>query len=107
MQTWAEYVRDTAGGERQIDIAARTGLDQTTISRWLNGEMRALTARSVTLFARGYDRPVLEAFVLAGLIDSEDAQARVVIASLDDLGDADLIAELARRHQAQQDARAS
>jgi transcriptional regulator with XRE-family HTH domain len=107
MQAWAEYVRDVAGAERQIDIAARTGIDQTTISRWLKDEVQRVTPRSVALFARGYDRPVLEAFVIAGLISSEDAQARVVIQSLDSIDDAALIAELARRHHQQQDARAS
>lgn len=100
MQSWAEYVREVARGDRQTDISERTGIDQTTISRWLNGEMRAVTPRSVTRFAQGYNRKVLEAFVVAGLISESDARARVTVpAGLGMYDDASLISELARRHE--------
>lgn len=76
---WSTYVRRTVGKDsRQRDIALRTGLDQATISRWLSGEVRTLTPATVTRFAREYDRPVLEAFVYAGLLSESDARVRVI-----------------------------
>lgn len=79
MDDWRTYVRRTVGdGITQVDIAQRTGVDQTTISRWLSGGSRARTPDMVGRFARAYGRPVLEAFVYAGLISEGDARVRVI-----------------------------
>lgn len=78
-ESWDTYVSRTVGpGTSQVEIAERTGIDQTTISRWLSGGPRPRTPQMVTRFARGYDRPVLEAFIAAGLISTSDARVRVV-----------------------------
>jgi len=102
MSRWGEYVRSTVKpGERQIDIAARCHIDQTTISRWLHDEQRSITPQTVAAFAHGYGRPVLEAFVHAGLITADDARVRVVRAkSLDDISTDALLAELQKRTKA-------
>lgn len=74
---WTEYVLTVIEpGERQVDIARRTGIDQTTVSRWLNGESKAITPPSVRKFAIAYRRPVLEAFVVAGFLTSGEARLR-------------------------------
>lgn len=97
---WVAYVRHTAGQDAQKTIALKTGIDQTTVSRWYSGERRALTPSSVTRFARGYNRPVLEAFVHAGLITAKDARVRVVRTSLSKVPIPELAAEIARRSSA-------
>lgn len=100
---WPTYVRRTVGkGERQLDIAKRTGVDQTTISRWLSGGSRSLTPATVAKFARGYDRPVVDAFVHAGLITEEDAQLRT--RSLAAFTLSELLAEAAKRTATEADA---
>lgn len=76
--TWREYVRQVVGGDRQVEISQRTGIDQGTISRWMrqeNGE--TVSSRAVRLFALGYGRPVLEAFVVAGFLTEEEAGVKV------------------------------
>lgn len=98
---WIDYVRSVIEpGERQIDIAARTGIDQTTISRWLSGEQKSITPRSVALFARGYGRPVLEGFVVAGFLTESEAGLKlsdVFVVDVHRVSDAALAQEVQRR----------
>lgn len=70
---WSDYVRSVIGDDRQIDAAGKTGLDQTTISRWLNGAQAGLP-ENVARFARGYGRDVLEAYLVAGFITPGDVE---------------------------------
>lgn len=93
-------MRRVVGDDRQTDVARKTGIDQTTISRWLNpqGGSPRISSQSVAKFARGYERPVLEAFVIAGFLTAEEAG--MTTAEPHDLGqvdDAVLVAELQRR----------
>lgn len=98
METWVDYVKTIAGHDAtQKQIATRSGVDQTTISRWYNGENRSLTLASVTRFAHGYKRPVLEALVAAGLITEKDARVRVIREPLSKVPISELVAELADR----------
>lgn len=84
--------------ERQVDIARRSGLDQTTVSRWLNGENRSITPASVTKFARAYNRPVLEAFVVAGFLTQAEAGLKQnEVVDLSAIKNAQLVRELNRR----------
>jgi transcriptional regulator with XRE-family HTH domain len=101
---WTDYVQSVVEpGERQIDIAARTGIDQTTISRWLSGDQKSITPRSVALFARGYGRPVLEAFVVAGFLTESEAGLKISdVVDPRKLSDAVLLREVQRRLLAQQ-----
>lgn len=96
---WVDYVRQTIGRDaRQREVAEQTGLDQATVSRWMRGDRRQLTPYSVTKFANGYGRPVLEAFVAAGLISEADARVRTIRPkTLDSFDVDDLLAEVARR----------
>lgn len=98
---WSTYVRRVVGTERQTEVARRTGIDQTTISRWLNPDGKGsqrISSQSVAKFARGYERPVLEAFVVAGFLTAEEAG--VTTSEPPDLAqvdDATLVAEVQRR----------
>lgn len=75
LMEWSTYVRRVIGNDKQVDVARKTGIDQTTISRWLNPERGAarISSQSVAAFARGYERPVLEAFVVAGFLTEREA----------------------------------
>lgn len=72
---WHEYVHRVIGEDKQVDVARKTGIDQATISRWLNPatSLSRRTSQAVAAFARGYDRSVLEAFVVAGFLTQGEA----------------------------------
>lgn len=98
---WSTYVRRVVAGDRQTEVARKTGIDQTTISRWLNPNSQVsqrISSQSVAKFARGYGRPVLEAFVVAGFLTKEEANlASAEPADLATIDDATLVAEVQRR----------
>lgn len=83
---WREYVEQVVGTDRQIDVARKTGVDQTTISRWLNPRENSirLSSQAVAAFARGYGVPVLQAFVVAGFLTKDEAS----------MSEADLVPDL-------------
>jgi transcriptional regulator with XRE-family HTH domain len=107
-RTWLDYVLAVIPeGTRQVDIARASGIDQTTVSRWMNGESRSITPASVAKFARAYDRPVLEAFVEAGFLSEKEAGIRVRAApNLAKISSDALMRELARRLDQSDDAAA-
>lgn len=94
--TWSEYVRATIGSDQQVQAAKKAGVNQTTMSRWLNGG-QAGAAENIAGFARGYSRPVLEAFLAAGFLTPEEASARVTITRYEQPDDDTLIALLTER----------
>lgn len=100
--TWWEYVTRTAAGEEQAAIAKRAGVGQSMVSRWQTSTPRP---ENVAAFARAYDRPVLEAFVAAGFLTSEEAGERPSAPpSLVSLTDGELIEEVSRRMKEGRDA---
>jgi transcriptional regulator with XRE-family HTH domain len=97
---WSEYVERVIGSDRQVDVARRTGINQTTISRWLapQTDHSRRTSQSVAAFARAYGRPVLEAFVVAGFLTPEEAGQTVQpLHDLSTYDTGELAAEVARR----------
>ncbi len=70
--TWWRYVVTVTGNATQKDIAAATGIDQSSISRWQSGA-NTPRAEAVVTFARTYRRSPVEALVAAGYLSSEDA----------------------------------
>jgi len=98
---WKSYVQQVIGSDRQVDVARKTGVDQTTISRWLSTTEEAaprMSSRAVAAFARGYQRPVLEAFVAAGFLTPEEAgMPAEPMVDLTKIDVSDLVAELNRR----------
>lgn len=98
---WRDYVARVIGDDRQVDVAARTGIDQTTISRWLSSsssEPPRLSPHSVAAFARGYGQNVLEAYVVAGFLTPEETGITVpTLIDLTKVSAKDLAAEIRRR----------
>lgn len=70
--TWWRYVVTVTGNATQKDIAAATGIDQSSISRWQSGT-NTPRAEAVVTFARTYRRSPVEALVAADYLSSEDA----------------------------------
>lgn len=96
--TWSEYVNWVVGDDRQVEISAKTGIDQGTISRWRKDEPQQVSARSARAFALGYNRPVLEAFVVAGFLTESEAGMRPPgKADLGSVSNERLAAEVRRR----------
>lgn len=97
---WHEYVHRVVGDDKQIDVARKTGLDQATISRWLNPATSSSrrTSQSVRMFALGYGRDVLEAFVVAGFLLPEEAGLKgEPLLDLATVSSQELVREMERR----------
>jgi transcriptional regulator with XRE-family HTH domain len=69
--TWWRYVVTVTGNAAQKDIAAATGIDQSSISRWQRGTNTPRADAVVTL-ARVYGRSPVEALVAAGYLSSSE-----------------------------------
>ena len=95
-QQWADYVRSVTGRDSQTTIARRTGIDQTTISRWLKPSAQGIrrSPQAVAMLARGYGSNVLHAFVAAGYMTAREA---AMTTDLSEASDEQLAAELAHR----------
>jgi transcriptional regulator with XRE-family HTH domain len=82
---WARYVKYVIGDDDQTTAAARVGVSQPTVGRWLKGMVP--DHHHVAALAEEYDRDVLEAFVAAGLLTVNQAPSlskasRVILAAL-------------------------
>ena len=71
---WLRYVAVLTPGMTQDEISKKAGVSQGTISRWINGRKLPTEAAKVAAFARGFNRNVLEAFVVAGMITLHEAE---------------------------------
>lgn len=78
---WAAYVQAVAGNmpaQAIVDrIAERvgSGISQPTVSRWMRGQFSGeLKPANVAAFATAFDRPVLQAFLAAGLLSRSDVE---------------------------------
>ena len=93
---WWRYVRDVAGDDTQLQIAAKSGIDKYHPTRWKQGWRPA--AEFVVAFAQAYNRSPLEALVEAEYLTEEQAALqRVEITDLSAASDEELLAELQRR----------
>ncbi len=96
---WARYVREVVGPLNQLEIAAKTGIAQSNVGRWLRGEPGTPKAASVVALARAFNQPPVEALVAAGYITEAEAGAKVrkTRTPLKDYTDKELVGELSRR----------
>ncbi|MDP9166236.1 MAG: helix-turn-helix domain-containing protein [Actinomycetota bacterium] len=97
--TWGKYVGTVTGNATQKDIAATTGLDQSSISRWQNGS-HTPRAEAVVCLARAYGRSPVEALVAAGYLNSDELGVVELTTITGDLTGASidsLLTELRRR----------
>ncbi len=69
--SWWRYVGTVTAGAAQKDIAAATGIDQSSISRWQRGT-NTPRAEAVVALARAYHRSPVEALVAAGYLTADD-----------------------------------
>ncbi|MCV7227022.1 helix-turn-helix domain-containing protein [Mycolicibacterium komossense] len=97
--TWWEYVVTVTGDTAQKDIAAATGIDQSSISRWQRGTTKP-RAEAVVALARAYGRSPVEALVAAGYLASDELGVVELTTLTGDLRGASvdsLLSELRRR----------
>lgn len=71
-RSWWAYVVLHAGTTNQSEIGRRIGRDQSSLNKWPQGAKPRV--ESVRAFAEAYDRPILEAFVAAGILSEEEAR---------------------------------
>lgn len=69
--TWSRYVRRTSGNASGSEIEKKTGIGQSTVSRWFSGTVP--TPAHAAKFAQSYGGNVLEAFVAAGFLTPDEA----------------------------------
>jgi transcriptional regulator with XRE-family HTH domain len=69
--SWWQYVVTVTGDAAQKDIAAATGIDQSSISRWQR-ETNTPRAEAVVAVGRAYRRSPVEALVAAGYLFSDE-----------------------------------
>jgi transcriptional regulator with XRE-family HTH domain len=96
---WWRYVVTVTGHAAQKDIAAATGIDQSSISRWQRGA-NTPRAEAVVAFARVYGRSPVEALVAAGYLSSDELGVVEMTTLTGDLSGASidsLLSEIRRR----------
>lgn len=99
MNEWSEYVKRVAAGMTQVQIAERTNLAQSAISRWLRGDTETPRAEYVVDFARSFSRNPIEALIAAGYVTADEAGARLDIKTpLREYSNYELAQELALRN---------
>lgn len=92
---WWEYVKEVAGsGASNASIARRTGIGQDVISRWSEGQPPRFD--KLKMFARAYERPLLEALYRVGFLEEGDLGGEVH-AGAGDLTNDQLVREVERR----------
>ena len=96
---WWQYVVTVTGNVAQKDIAAATGIDQSSISRWQRGYSTP-RAEAVVALARVYGRSPVEALVAAGYLSSSELGVVEMTTLTGDLSGApidSLLSEIRRR----------
>jgi transcriptional regulator with XRE-family HTH domain len=97
--TWWQYVATVTGNTAQKDIAAATGIDQSSISRWQRGT-NTPRAEAVVTLARTYGRSPVEALVAAGYLSSSEVgvvELTTLTGDLTTVSIDSLLSELRRR----------
>lgn len=98
---WWSYIRDVTA-DPQKQIAARCGVEQSTVSRWKQDQSNPEPAAAAA-FARAYSRPVLEAFLAAGFLTPSEARQRPPSRTeAAQLSDDQILAELRERLRSRQ-----
>jgi transcriptional regulator with XRE-family HTH domain len=96
---WWRYVVTVTGDAAQKDIAAATGIDQSSISRWQRAT-NTPRAEAVVTFARAYGRSPVEGLVAAGYLSSSElgvVELTTLTGDLTGISIDSLLSELRRR----------
>lgn len=95
--SWWQYVVRVAATSEQKQIAEKSGIGTTVISRWHQSKNEP-SAKNVITFARAYGRPPIEALIAAGFLRPEEAGGQVELYTSLKRVDADaLLREIGRR----------
>jgi transcriptional regulator with XRE-family HTH domain len=94
-----EYFRALTNERSVRAIALRSGVDQTTLNRQLNGTS-TLTVETVVAICRAYRLDMAAVFVGAGFITEEEARRFSLRIRLADFTDQELTREMVRRLEA-------
>lgn len=96
---WRDYVLSVTDGDPGIRIHQKTGIDQGTISRWINPSQRraGVTAETARKFAAAYHLDIIEVLVHAGILTEEEGGIRAdPPPALDDIPLPVLVAQIRR-----------
>jgi transcriptional regulator with XRE-family HTH domain len=93
-ETFAAFLRPFLLGDSANEIARKLGMQQTTWSRQLQGNMPIGT---VVRLCRVYSIPMLDAFVAAGFITDTEAEVMGRSRGLRQATERELLAEMMRR----------
>jgi hypothetical protein len=92
-----EHLKAVTNGASDRSIALAIGMVPSTFARQLNGEMKVQTLVAI---CRQFHAPFLPAFVAAGFITEDEADAMRSVPSLPDVSAEDLMREVLRRVKA-------
>jgi transcriptional regulator with XRE-family HTH domain len=97
-EAWSRYVRRCVGDSSAKEVAARTGISESTVGNWLRGErFTRPDLWRVRDFARVLGRPVPQALIAAGFEESDFAPGLLTKPDPSALTTDELLAELRRR----------
>jgi hypothetical protein len=71
MSTWSDFVLKVASEDGSSAISNKTGINQSSIYRWINNDATPSPAHAAK-FATTYGADVLDAFVAAGYVTEDD-----------------------------------
>lgn len=95
---WSEYVRREMGGRRQADVALVVGVNQTTVSRWINDKGQRPNADNAIAFARAVGGNPVEALLVLGMLEPNDLERAVsVTTAASALSNSELVKAVADR----------
>lgn len=69
--TWPEYLSAITDGAPGARIAEKTGIPESTISRWFSGKAEP-RPKQVVAVARAYGQSPLQALIAAGYLDADE-----------------------------------
>lgn len=69
--TWPEYLSAITDGAPGARIAEKTGIPESTISRWFSGKAEP-RPKQVLVVARAYNQHPVQALIAAGYLDEDD-----------------------------------
>jgi hypothetical protein len=93
-ETFDAFLQDLTDGASYRSIAERSGLEQTTLTRQLKGELKVHT---VVAICRAYRGNLLRAFVAAGFITEREADSMAALAGIAKATDTELAEEILKR----------
>lgn len=92
-----QWVANATGDASGREIAAKIGWTASTVNRQLSKD--APDPELVVAIARKYSASVLDGLIAHGLIKPDELNSRVIVSSISDATDAELVAEIYRRLQ--------